>query len=78
MDDVSLSYYDNELQDDDDHDPECIESLSEQRSEIGCTPTSDHMSDIEANTGKYSEKFENFKLSNLTLEEEGFQHRLRL
>jgi hypothetical protein len=39
MDDVSLSYYDNELQD---HEyPECIECLSERRSEIGATPEAD-------------------------------------
>jgi hypothetical protein len=39
MDDVSLSYYDNELQD---HEyPECIECLSERRSELGATLEAD-------------------------------------
>ncbi len=49
MDDLSLSYYDNELQDHEN--PECIECLSEKRS----IPASDHRSDIEFETdaGKY-------------------------
>ena len=49
MDDVSLSYYDNELQDD--KESECIECLSEKRSEIGCVAMSDTETDV-VNTGK--------------------------
>ena len=56
MDDVSLSYYDNAHQDDDGEHQECVECLSEQRSEIGRTVESDHDSDIETETGKYCKR----------------------
>ncbi|XP_028398106.1 calponin homology domain-containing protein DDB_G0272472-like [Dendronephthya gigantea] len=48
MDDISLGYYDNDVQDDDDDDEhlECIECLSEQRSEICRTTSSDIKADI--------------------------------
>ena len=56
MDNVSLSYYDNAHQDDDGEHQECVECLSEQRSEIGRTVESDHDSDIETETGKYCKR----------------------
>ena len=49
MDDVSLSCYDNELQDHEN--PEFIECLSVQRSDIGRMSTSDCRFDIEADEG---------------------------
>ena len=51
IDNVSLSCYDNELQDHEN--PECIECVSEQRSEISRKSTLDCRSDIEEDEGKY-------------------------